>query len=877
MDVLKTDIFNFQPDKAQHTYALTDCRYPMVFKPAPVNSINDVKRKIELTQHQFRASFIHSQVAYCQACHGLINEYQPKIVVKEVMLDTDIKERVEQLHNKGNWVVCVDSSIDGALLRQGGSNNYSVIGFSTGKGLHGKYNLTITARKSIIEAIQSRLKARLYKAFKWDDSVLNKASQKCMEEAYRLDGVSLLKAINPKDYKINEFLAYVMTSLQTNMSNNDADLKVVIHLDSYLHWFENESFGNLDNTSYSRPDFLVISANIGEQKIKLSATVIECKMALSQNAVERKEAAKLQVNHGISRLKGLFNPASKSIKRRYWFAQLYRALAFSQITFCNGIKYQEVATQLRHILDGEFDIEWNGKVMGYWLDLDGDSENISIEDGIEVHNIPQKVIQRILLGEEGSHISYVPYTEDEYDEDIENKLSAPIKTKPNIQLSPITLEDVVQDGATKTEPANGVKVEQNDEPENEQSNGEDDDEPKDYAVTTVDLSNNKQVEPNNQAVVNEANTKLEDVRIYLGKDTIGAKVYWEFGNPHLANRHLLITGTSGQGKTYCIQTLLKELTDNNVSAAIFDYTEGFKKSQLEPEFIQALGEKIHQKVIYFTGVPINPFRRQEIEFDGELYPEKVSDVAQRIANIFKHVYDFGDQQFSAVYEACRIGMEQYKENMNMQYFKAELEKSKNSAAKTVLSKMAPFLNSVEFKNNENFDWHSIINSNGTITIFQLTNYVREIQVIITEMMLWDAWHYFTKNGNKNNPFVVVLDEAQNLSIKDNSPAQIILREGRKFGWSAWFATQSLKSLSDEEVINLHQAPFTLYFKPTDDEIIKIAKQIDPANAGSSENLVKQLQNLRKGQCIVAGDRIKANGEFGSIKPTVTTISSFKER
>ena len=96
-----------------------------------------------------------------------------------------------------------------------------------------------------------------------------------------------------------------------------------------------------------------------------------------------------------------------------------------------------------------------------------------------------------------------------------------------------------------------------------------------------------------------------------------------------------------------------------------------------------------------------------------------------------------------------------------------------------------------------------------------------MQVIITELMLWDAWYYFKKNGSKNNPFVVVLDEAQNLSMKMGSPAEVILREGRKFGWSSWFATQSLKSLSDVEVVNLHQAAYSLYFKPTDDEVMKI--------------------------------------------------------
>ena len=46
-------------------------------------------------------------------------------------------------------------------------------------------------------------------------------------------------------------------------------------------------------------------------------------------------------------------------------------------------------------------------------------------------------------------------------------------------------------------------------------------------------------------------------RVLIGKDLYMHNVYWEFGSTALANRHLLVTGTSGQGKTYSIQTMLQ--------------------------------------------------------------------------------------------------------------------------------------------------------------------------------------------------------------------------------------------------------------------------------------------------------------------------------
>ena len=248
-------------------------------------------------------------------------------------------------------------------------------------------------------------------------------------------------------------------------------------------------------------------------------------------------------------------------------------------------------------------------------------------------------------------------------------------------------------------------------------------------------------------------------------------------------------------------------------------------------------------------------------------------VATRIADIFSNVYKFQEQQFSAIYTACKNGLEKYGENMNMQIFRKELEDINTNFSKTVLSKLTPFFDSVSFNCYENFDWNTITKSDGTLTIFQLTNFVRELQVVITEIMLWDAWHYNKKYGNKDIPFVVVLDEAQNLSHKANSPSAKILTEGRKFGWSAWFATQFLKpQLDDGEINRLQQAAFRVYFKPADNDLVVTSKQL-----GTSGNWAEQLRNLQKGQCIVAGEREKLNGDFGPIKPSITKIASFTER
>lgn len=890
MDLLKVNALQFIKESGAVRLDLSQCRFPIVFKPSPVSDTSSkIKRRIELSQPQFGSSYVHTQVARYRNNFETVPSGN-YIAVKEVCIDNDAQNIVYSLHDKAYWVVCVDSGMDGALLRNDDnhSSDYSIIGFSTGKGAYGQYNLTITARKSMLETIQRKLESRLYQLFHWERSKIDKAANLCIKEASKLDGISLFSAINHKDHNINEFMAYVLTSLLEKENSLDCALKIVIHIDSYKHWFNGE-IDKDDDKSKLRPDFLVLEVKAtDDDKLKLIATVTECKISSISYASSHKEHALEQVKHGIKRLSTIFNPNSKSIKRRYWYAQLYRALAFAQITFSNNSsEFEKLSSKLRSMLDGNFEIEWKGRVLGYWLDIDGENEVIIDTDvsNIKLYDIPQKRIQNLLLNEEVNHIQYVDINSDLLvDDDSQQALIEKREQELKDELKALNCNKKTEDMTQK------FKVDLSIENIKQVSDTLKDDvfvEDKSiqsHEAEEKNIKNNLDTELSDDerqlnALSNKNNTvvNLDNTRVLIGTDKLSKEVYWEFGHKQLANRHLLITGTSGQGKTYSIQTMLYELSKSNVSSVIFDYTEGFRLDQLEKDFVNKMGNHINQKVCKFENVPINPFKRQFIEFAGQKFPEQDSDIAARFANIMTHVYKFGDQQSAAIFNAVRIGLSKYKDRMNMKHFQEELENEKqvNKSAQTVISKMQPFFYSIKFEEDSDFDWGNILYpTESTATIFQLTAIDRDMQVIITELMLWDLWYYSTKNGSKEKPFVVVLDEAQNLSHKDKSPSCKILTEGRKFGWSAWYATQSLQILDDDEVTRLLQSAFKLYFKPTDIEIVKMAKQLDPIDGSAWLNTLK---GLKKGQCIVVGERIRNDGNFGLVRPTVTMVTAFSER
>ncbi len=873
MNFLQVDSMKFirTPNQNDENLEVKQCMFPIVYKPSPIAD-SSVKRRIELSQPQFSCSFIHTQVVRYK--NNL--EEIPKakyIAVRETTVNNSANEIIAILHEKAYWVACIDSGLDGALIKnlnKDVNNKYSIIGFSTGKGSYAQYNITITARSSILNVVTKKFENRLYQLFHWDDKKIYQSSSLCIQEASHLDGISLFSAINQKDQNIREFMAYILTSLREKKFEEKVPLKIIVHLDSYKHWFSNQIDKDEDD-SESRPDFLILSIKDDSERIKIQARVVECKISLEANSESHKEKAVRQVEHGLKRLSSIFNPQSTSIKKRYWYSQLYRALVFSNVSFSDDSEeFSKLSQHLRSILDGEFDIEWSGEVLGYWLDQFGENENTTtdIETGVKIHNIPQLAIQSLLLGEETN--DYIKVDQNAINEDeflVNNENESSDSLNVDEQDSLINTTGSKSNYSTLYPPLTPISS----------------DSSSTSTIASTDFSNsrdsgNESASSINNNSENSSKIDLDTIRVLIGTSSkSNEEVYWEFGHERLSNRHLLITGTSGQGKTYAIQSFLYELSKTNISSIIFDYTEGFKPDQLEKEFSNRLNDRLIQKIIYSVGVPINPFVRHEIDVAGTTMQEKPANVATRFAEILSHVYKFGDQQYSAIFKATLDGLRQYNDGMNMSHFQEKLEeiKKENSAAKTVLSKMEPFFETIDFKPNADFNWGNVLySSEPQVTVFQLTNIAREMQVIITELMLWDAWYYTKIFGNKNKPFVVVLDEAQNLSHKTKSPSASILTEGRKFGWSAWFATQSLNILESEEITRLMQSALKIYFKPTEDEMIKISKQIDSMHSNDYLSLLKQL---KKGQCIVIGDKKRSDGSLYPSKPIITDITALKNR
>jgi len=316
-----------------------------------------------------------------------------------------------------------------------------------------------------------------------------------------------------------------------------------------------------------------------------------------------------------------------------------------------------------------------------------------------------------------------------------------------------------------------------------------------------------------------------------------------------------------------------ELSKQKVPVIIIDYTDGFRPDKLEDEFVEVLGENLVQHIVIKDKFPLNPFKKyQNTLFDGCSIEEDNVDVATRFVSIIGSVYNqLGIQQRNAIYEAVLRGLNN-KDVMDLKDLEEELLNQDSAVATNALSQLKVFIDKNPFDSVNAFDWSDINYPSSAVTVIQLTGINKDIQKIITEMILWDLWYYKTSHGgDEKQPFAVILDECQNLSFGNDSPCTKILQEGRKFGWSGWFATQFLKGKLDNNAINMLQnSEEQIYFNPPDNSVDTIAKTLTK-DAANKKYWESKLSDLKKGQCIVYGPTVE-NKELKSSKPIVVNVS-----
>lgn len=214
--------------------------------------------------------------------------------------------------------------------------------------------------------------------------------------------------------------------------------------------------------------------------------------------------------------------------------------------------------------------------------------------------------------------------------------------------------------------------------------------------------------------------------------------------------------------------------------------------------------------------------------------EEPRDMVDRIVQIIDFVFDLGIQQRTLLSEVILEGYRLNQESYTFTHLKEDLVSSEESDRGRLYGRISTLLARDPFSYDSEFSWADIFNDQGEIHILQLKGFQRNIQQVMIEFMLWDLFQYATKTGLEDTPLPIILDEIQNLNFSPNSPTVKILREGRKFGLSGVFATQSLDSVVGKDSEAIYNAAQQVHFLPPDSQIRNLARQISSTTKEASE-------------------------------------------
>jgi DNA phosphorothioation-dependent restriction protein DptH len=365
----------------------------------------------------------------------------------------------------------------------------------------------------------------------------------------------------------------------------------------------------------------------------------------------------------------------------------------------------------------------------------------------------------------------------------------------------------------------------------------------------------------------ELGAALIDLRVQIGTDAKhSGPVFWEYGHSSLPNRHLIIFGRSGQGKTYCIQGLLMDMAKNNINSTVIDYTNGFLPDHLEPEFLENVAPKTD--LVKNKPLDLNPFKKQSQIIGGIPLTDSPYDISTRVSSVFNSVYSsIGEQQIATLIRTIEEGVKLLGDEYHFDKMLSDLSNA-DKTGETLANKLLPMVKANMFScKSDSNGWDEIFKSEDSKTrIIQLAGFSPDVWKLATEFILWDLYAYASSQGNKNSPLPIVLDEVQNLDHRLESPVGKMLTEGRKYGLSLILAAQTLSYLKKDEQDRIFQASHKLFFAPAETEIKKYAEILEVTVKDSKRQYwVDVLSALKKGQCLSVGYHLNGSNLELSVK------------
>ena len=341
------------------------------------------------------------------------------------------------------------------------------------------------------------------------------------------------------------------------------------------------------------------------------------------------------------------------------------------------------------------------------------------------------------------------------------------------------------------------------------------------------------------------------------------------------NRHLLIWGQSGQGKSYFMTQKIEEEYKLGRKILIIDYSGSYTENELNKADFQYFEQVL---VLNLFNAPIHWISNAK---NISLFLQESKDMLVHVLNICSY------NQSQLILQALEL---LWKENQQtcFSWSIPLLIKSLKNLKKTCngedtnsdrlqnIERLLSRLMKLETLSNfiVSMQSGSLKERRKKIVIFQLSDLPEEHRQFLTSVLSELLW-YETKRGSKSlNYFdTIFYDEFQFLSIKGGSALSHFMRESRKYNVGLTLATQFISHYDKEEQETLLQAGNILIFKPTPTDLTFSAKVIDP---NSPCIWKKILSELTIGSAVLAGNYLINKKSTLITKPIVCHVTKKEE-
>lgn len=329
--------------------------------------------------------------------------------------------------------------------------------------------------------------------------------------------------------------------------------------------------------------------------------------------------------------------------------------------------------------------------------------------------------------------------------------------------------------------------------------------------------------------------------IYLGQSKTKETIYADEKSP---NQSLCITGLSGSGKTTRLLQIELASVLQGMSVVIIDLNHTHDEKQILPRIREQYLPLVNHIDPIAEGVNLNLFEPRQTP-DGK--PEPYVNLVNSAVNALRSGCKMGERQVGALRRAVETAIQvrgQFGNDADALIY--ALAQQDTPAADAIYEKLWTLLHCGALKGGGKALLRNRLN------ILDLSEMDIVTACSFAEVFLSALWRniQYQNPGSTEVGMCFSIDEFQRLSLNDNGSLLHMLREGRKFSLNLLLATQTLEVFSKEVLAILNQTAAQLYFRPSQNEIAKIARRIAPEDPLTWKQL---LRNLRIGESLAVGD------------------------